>query len=308
MTPIERIAEFAIANGFTKSRGALNVGLVLTRRASADGLPLDPEQQLSPSGGQVRGLSGAAGDAILREHGVTRSIGTEVGRTNRGSIEKMRAYVAFLNKLHESAEIDLGAVESFWVQQFVARFASQPFRIKREAGTSIQKIIHELVAQAEVRQRDSGGAMIAGAMLQHLVGAKLQVALAGKLTVEHHGASVSDAQGRSGDFDLGDAAIHVTAAPGELLLAKCAANIQSGRRPMIVSTARGVAAAEGLADQRGLRERIEFFEIEQFLTTNIQELGLFRATAVTETLREIVSAYNAIIDTCEKDPSLRIDW
>lgn len=308
MTALEdELRVFVERHGFAKTRGALNVGLVITRRAAEGRLPLDPDTLLSPSGGQVAGLNGEAGNRILRDHGVTRSIGTEVGRTNRGSIANMRAYVAFLNEQYARAPLNLASVERFWVDLFKARFASAPFKLRRDAGLAIEFVVRDLLTQAEDRQREAGGAMIVGTMLQHLTGAKLAVALEGRATIHHHGANQNDAgRGRGGDFDLGDAAIHVTATPGETLIRKCRDNLDAAVRPIIVTTARGAQLADLLAGQAGVRERIEVLEIGQFIATNVQELGLFVGRSVATALDRIIDQYNHIVDEHEADPSLKI--
>jgi hypothetical protein len=55
--------------------------------------------------------------------------------------------------------------------------------------------------------------------MQHMVGAKLDCAL-GQGKFEHNSYSTSDQQsGRSGEFFLGDVAIHVATAPGEAVVA-----------------------------------------------------------------------------------------
>lgn len=306
--PVARLAAFAAEQGFTRSRGALNLGLVLTRRAKEEGLPLDPQQQLAASGGQVRGLNGAAGNRILSDYGVTRSIGTEVGRTNRGSVDNMRRYVAFLNDEHVRGDADLDAFERFWVDQFVQRFASQPFRLRRDAGLTVQQIVRDLLAQADARQADAGGAMVTGTVLQHLVGAKLEVALGERLTVKHHSANTSDAQGRGGDFDLGDTVVHVSTTPGEPLLSKCGENVAAGLRPIIVTTEDEVEVATKLARRRGLDERVEIYAAEQFVSVNANELGLFASAKIADTLRAIIERYNSIVEAQETDPSLRIEW
>lgn len=307
MTTLEdKLRSFVAENDFAKTRGALNVGLVMTRRARELGLPLDADAQLSPSRGQVAGLNGEAGNRILRDHGVTRSIGTEVGRTNRGSIAKMRSYVAFLNALPADQQ-DLARIEQFWAELFKARFASAPFKLRREAGLSIEYVVRDLLQQSEERQQESGGAMIVGTMLQHLVGAKLEEALDGRIELRHHAANTNDAgHGRGGDFDIGDTVIHVTATPSEALMRKCADNLRAGARPVIVTTPRGLALADGLASFAGIRAGIELLEIGQFVATNVQELGLFAVVGAAEALERIVERYNAIVDAHEVDPSLRI--
>ncbi len=306
MTKLELLAEFAAENRFLKSRGALNLGLVLTRRAREDGLPLDAAAQLAPSGGQVRGLNGAAGDAILRDYGVTRSIGTEVGRTNRGSLGNMTLYVEFLNE--HAIAADLPEFERYWVDQFIQRFALAPFRLRRQPGASIQSIIRDLLGQADERQRETAGAMIVGTVVQHLVGAKLEAALDGRAMVVHHGANVSDAQGRGGDFDIGDTALHVTLTPGELLIRKCDGNIRAGRRPAIVTVEESVAHARTLASRAGIGDQLEIYAVDQFIALNVSELGLFEGAASIRALHDIVERYNRIIDAHEHDPSLRIAW
>src|SRR5277367_4506906 len=97
--------------------------------------------------------------------------------------------------------------------------------------------------------------------MQHMVGAKLDCALgAGKF--EHNSYSTSDQQsGRSGDFFLGDVAIHVTTSPGEAVIEKCRDNLNDGYRPMLVTLQRGLTVAEGLAANVGLGDRIDIFEM-----------------------------------------------
>jgi uncharacterized protein DUF4928 len=65
--------------------------------------------------------------------------------------------------------------------------------------------------------------------------------------------------------------------------------------------------AEGLAANVGLADRIDVFEIEQFVALNLYELGQFgldgRRTAVTD----LVERYNEIVENVETDPSLKIE-
>lgn len=303
----DQLTRFAADNGFN-TIGALNVALIMTRRARTDGLPLDPEQQLAASGGQVRGLNGTAGNAILADHGVRHRMGTESGRTNRGSPAQMRAYVGFLNGLAGGGALDLELVEAFWVARIVARFEHRPFRIRRQPGASLQFIIADLLDQALQRQKHSAGAMVLGTVMQHLVGAKLEAALGDRLPITHHGATTSDQKGRGGDFDLGDSAIHVTASPNDALLRKCAANLAAGLRPIIVTSEKGVTAAALLAEQNGLADKVDIHAIGQFVATNAVELGRFDGTEILASLRDIIDRYNQIILMVEANPSLCIDW
>ena len=112
--------------------------------------------------------------------------------------------------------------------------------------------------------------------MQHMVGAKLDCAL-GQGQLEHNSFSTSDQQsGRKGDFFVGDVAIHVTTSPGEAVIRRCRENLDDGHRAVLVTRQRGLTVAEGLADNVGLGDRIDVFEIEQFVALNLYETGQVR--------------------------------
>lgn len=77
--------------------GALGTVLVLTRKAKVLGLPFDLDKLLTPGGGQVAGLSGSNINKILATHCVLQKVGTESGRTSRGTPTLAKQYVAFLH-------------------------------------------------------------------------------------------------------------------------------------------------------------------------------------------------------------------
>lgn len=289
-------------------KGSLSVALVVTDFARKNGLPLDPATLLTEGGGQVLGLGKGPVQALLNRHGITKVLAAEGGRTSRGSIGKMREYVAFLNTLADGGATDLDAVEAFWIGLVHEYFAAKPFKVQLDASRSLRTLVRDVLQQAVERQRTTPGMQYAGAVLQHFVGAKLDCAL-GTGTLEHNSFSTSDAQtGRHGDFFIGDVAIHVTTAPGEAVIARCLDNINDGHRPIIVTTARGYATAEGLAANAGLGDRIDVFEVEQFVALNLYELGRFAADGRRVAVSELVTRYNEIIDDAETDPSLKIEF
>ena len=65
--------------------------------------------------------------------------------------------------------------------------------------------------------------------------------------------------------------------------------------------------AEGLAENIGIADRLDVIEFEQFIATNLHELGKFEAEKRRVKVGELVERYNAIVDTFETYPSLRID-
>lgn len=287
-------------------KGPLCVALVITQHARKMGLPLDPDKLLTDAGGQVLGLGKAAVQAVLNRHGITRVLAAEGGRTSRGSISNMREYVGFLNEL--ISPVDLDAIESYWIERVHEFFAAKPFKIRLDASRSLRTLVRDVIVQADERQRNTPGMQYAGAVLQHLVGAKLDCAL-GNGSFEHNSFSTSDAQsGRAGDFFIGDVAVHVTTAPGEAVVERCRDNINDGFRPIIVTTARGLTAAEVLAENAGLGERIDVFEVEQFVALNLYELGKFAADGRRLAVGDLVTRYNEIIEEVETDPSLKIEF
>jgi hypothetical protein len=69
-----------------------------------------------------------------------------------------------------------------------------------------------------------------------------------------------------------------------------------------------VKTAIDLADDVGLSGRVEVWDIQQFLATNINEHSQFDYTARNGKLASIISKYNEIIDAKETDPSLKIEF
>lgn len=302
----EALTEFAAEEGF-RGKGPLSVALVITQFAQKEGFPLRPGRLLAKSGTQVTGLSMHAVQRILKTHSIDKVMSREGGRTSRGSVVKMQKYVAFLNALNEQGPVDLQAVEKFWIERVHEFFAGKPFKIRLDASRSLRSVVKGVIEQAEERQRTTSGTYYAGAVLQHLVGAKLEC-LFGPDTVGHNSFSTADAPSdRVGDFFLGDVALHVTTSPSEALMLRCEDNLNDGLRPMIVTTQRGVPVAQGFAENRGTADRIDVFEIEQFVALNIYELGKFategRRTAVTS----LVARYNQIVEEIETDPSMKIE-
>ncbi len=289
------------------SKGSISLALILTRNAQSKDFPLNHADFLSPSGGQVAGLGGAAVKKILADHGVTRILSNEGGRTSRGNIERMNAYIDVLNRISASGHLDLAAAEKYWVERTLSYFDAQPFTFKLDPARSLRACVRDLLAQAIERQREVSGTMYAGAVMQHLVGAKLDHITDG--AVKHHGVAVADApSSRSGDFLLGDVAVHVTTAPGEALIRKCVANLGSGLRPLIITTEDGVGGAKALAKQVGVDDRLDVIEIEQFIATNVYEWSVFQKDNRPTAVRDIIDRYNRIISECETDPSLRIEF
>ena len=302
----EDLEKFTAQKSF-RGKGPLSVALVVTQHAKTIGLPLDPEKLVTEGGGQVLGLGKGAVQSVLKRHGIERVLASEGGRTSRGSLGNMREYVGFLNDLNRKGKVDLEAIEAFWIERVHEFFAGKPFKIRLDASRSLRNTVRDVIAQAEERQKNTPGMYYAGAVLQHLVGAKLDCAL-GKGHFEHNSFSTADSPGaRAGDFFVGDVAIHVTTSPGEALIERCRENINDGYRPILVTLQRGLLVAEQLANNVGLADRIDIFEIEQFVALNLYELAKFGAQGRKTAVADLVNRYNGIVEQVETDPSLKIE-
>ena len=288
-------------------KGALAVVVHISRHAKENGLPLDADALITEGSGQVLGLGKGAVQRILNDYGITQVLAEEGGRTSRGSIGIMRAYVAFLNELHIKKTAVLEEIEAWWIARVKEHFSAKPFRLRFDAGKSLQAIIQDLLAQAKKRQQESSGMMYQGAVLQHLVGAKLELAMP-EIQIVHNGSSVADAvSDRSGDFVIDDTIIHITTSPGEAVIRKCQRNLDAGAKPIILTVGDGVSVAKGLAGNAGLAGRIDIMDAEQFLAANLHELAFFKTSERLTTLGKLIEAYNRIVSENETDPSLRIE-
>lgn len=218
----------------------------------------------------------------------------------------MESYVDLLNELYREQLLDFRRVEKWWVDRVLEFFASQPIRVKADLSKSMRQIIEDLLDAARERQRECAGTTVVGTVLEHLVGAKLRIALP-ENEIPHKSASSADAPtGGKGDFLLGDTSIHVTVAPAEALLRKCRRNLEEGLRPLVVTTSDGANGIQALAVNEDIAERIDVLEIGQFITVNIYEWIGFNNPDRAPTLERLISTYNTIIDECETDPSLKI--
>jgi Domain of unknown function (DUF4928) len=171
---------------------------------------------------------------------------------------------------------------------------------------SLRANINDLLDQASELQATAGGTNYVGAMLQHLVGAKLDIVL-GKGKLSHHGFSVADhSTDRNADFQMEGVTIHVTTHPTEALVRKCDNNIKAGLKPIIITLAEAVRPAAFILKTFELNDRVDVLDAAQFLTANVYERSLFKTADYKLTLGTLLGRYNEIVAECETDPSLII--
>ena len=91
------------------------------------------------------------------------------------------------------------------------------------------------------------------------------------------------------------------------MIEKCRSNLEQGLHPVIITISDRVTTARNLLEDVGMGSRVEVWDLQQFLSTNVYEHGLFRSSTRGDVLSELIDNYNGIIDEFETDPSLRIE-
>jgi len=292
----------------TATKGPLALLVQLTRTVRTRKFPLKPDDFLTENRGQVAGLGGGNLKKILKEYGITQILAAEGGRTSRGNMGLMEKYIKYLNEWSKKEPIDFDEVEQFWAEQVKEYFRNQPFTLGADTSRTIAASLDELFEQARKRQKQNPGTQYLGAVLQHLVAAKLSTILPMD-KIHIHGASVADSPTeRSGDFVVNNTIIHCTTAPNEPLIQKCKTNIRSGCLPIIITIFDRVKNACDLAKDADISGRIEVWDVQQFLSSNINEHGMFDEQLRTTKLADILERYNQIIEKNETDPSLKIEF
>lgn len=303
----EKLRLFQSENNIV-TKGPLSVVVQITRMVREKEFSLDPSDFKTEKEGQVAGLGGGNLKKILRDHGITQQLSSEGGRTSRGSMGLMIKYVDFLNTWNAEEPVNFDEIEAFWAEQVREYFRNQPFVLTADASKTVGANLDELFDQARKRQKQNPGTQYLGTVLQHLVAAKLCVILP-EDSFEIHGASVADAPtARSGDFVINKTIIHCTTSVGDLLINKCKANIANGFRPVIITIFERVQTALNQIEDAGLSGRIEVWDIQQFLSSNVHEHSLFDEGKQNATLGTIIENYNHIVHEKETDPSLRIEF
>ncbi|CDM88606.1 DUF4928 family protein [Xenorhabdus bovienii] len=286
----------------------MNAGLIVSHMVS-EGLPIDDERLYSEGKSQVRGLSGGTIQKILEQNGETRFFTSEGGRTSRGTVHLAASFRDVLNKLfpiHEKPQ-DIRKVsselEAFFTERVrVDYFDKQRISVDIDSLKPVSFLVTEILKAAADRSDKP-----TGIVLQHLVGAKLQLRFPDeKIGLER--ANTADLQtDREGDFQVGNTAFHVTTAPMEKLVSRCVKNKNEGYRPVILTLESKVQAAKQMAENVNMLDQIAVQSAEIFIGTNIEEIAVYDGDKIKESIAQLIRTYNDRIDRIESDKSLMIE-
>lgn len=150
----------------------------------------------------------------------------------------------------------------------------------------------------------------AGALLQHLVGAKLELRFQGQpVTIAHHSSATADVQtGRLGDFEIGSTVFHVTKRANDGHYRKAKQNADNGRKVYLLTPENVLLGTKNFAEQscQGFSKKVNIFSVEQFLVQNLDELAVFERDNALRQLKILLEKYNELITRYENDQSLKI--
>lgn len=286
----------------------MNAGLVVSQML-ADGLYIDDDRLYSNGKSQVRGLSGTTIARILARHGEKRLFTREGGRTSRGTVLLAASFRDVVNgvDLPEGAEVDPKRVSYDLEKYFVGCVRSDYFDKQRiavdiKADKPVSFIVNDILQAASERSDKP-----TGAVLQHLVGAKLELRFPDE-DIGLDQANAADLQtDREGDFQVGTTAFHVTVAPMEKLVDRCIENKKAGFRPVILTLEGRMQAAKQMAENVGMADSILVQSAEAFIGTNIEEISIYDGDNIREGVARLVRKYNERIEAVEVDKSLMID-
>lgn len=287
-------------------RNIMGAGLHMTEKLRRK-FPFAVEDYRTPKG-QVRGLGGKPVLKILRRHGVDRPLGTEVGRTTRGTLPAVEDLLARWDGIPGTDRLTdeergriADALQAWLIERVKEYFARQRLTFDANPRQPASRTIRAILDAAAERGRGP-----AGAVAQHLVGAKLARRYP-HLSIPNHPATASDAStGRLGDFELGDTVFHVSVQPMPSLFEKLRAVRVRGMRSLVLVRENRVAATQQMAEMEGVPDA-QIEPIERFVGQNLEEMAHFHHQKLAGEMVRLLETYNARVAQVEADQSLQIE-
>lgn len=290
--------------GGLPAQGTIGTALVVLERLRSN-FSLNLEDHRATGGAQIQGVSGRAVADILARFGENRPFLSEGGRTNRGGPTDIAALLSALanTDMASLSADDRDSILTEVTQSFLVRKVEEFHNRERvtfdyDPRSATAAVIRTVLEQARGEGKE-------GEVAQHLVGAKLQLRFPGE-QVDNESATTADLPtGRSGDFQIGQSAFHVTVAPQVGVATRCERNLRDGLRPYLLVPERRLLLARQLVDE--LADQVAVQAIESFIAQNLDELGSFSADGQHQQLAALLLLYNFRVDAVETNKSLLIE-
>lgn len=292
------------AYGDRPAKGTIAAALIVLDRLR-EGCDLRLDAHLAPGGAQIAGMSLPALRRILERFGERREFPSEGGRTNRGNNTPIANMLAALGRGGlETMEAQARGAAIDEMQRFLVTTLDAYYRLERirfdfDARRPVRVLINDILLKA----RDRGQA---GAVAQHLVGAKLAIRFPEK-TIGNFPYSAADEQGgRSGDFQVGNTAFHVTVSPTCGHAERCSRNLRAGLAVFLIVPDSEVGRGRLRVEDEGLTGRVAVESLESFVGQNVSEIAEFSPDRLSHTLGDMLREYNRRVSSVETDGSLLI--
>ena len=293
--------EYRPSDGVQPAPYIICAGLAVLERMRRS-FPLSDDDYVT-SRNQLR-TSGSLIRSILARNSEHRRFLAEGGRTTRGAVtaarnlvDRLHGTAGFVELSGETRIAVIDRMQVWLVHQVALFFDRRKISIEVDLDKPAPQIVAGVLEAAGVN---------AGAVAQHMVGAKLALRFPDN-EVENYSVTTADQQlGRPGDFLVGDTAIHVTVSPTMLVFEKCADNVRDGYRTLLLVPDSRLLAARQMADGVDTKDRVGIMAIESFVGQNIEELGGFVKDSLANNLVELFTKYNERVADVESDRSLQI--
>ncbi|HFC09819.1 MAG TPA: DUF4928 domain-containing protein [Chloroflexi bacterium] len=233
----------------------------------------------------------------------------EGGRTTRSTPAVADKFVDWLKSVFPP-ELDSETAKDY--ADCLELFASEDFEqfMLSQAGISVPKPSPQFPLSEFVQKIIEKAGNKRGAVIHHLVGAKLAIRLGQSDELEPRPYTAADKQiDVPGDYWYRNTAFHVTAAPSGELLKKCQDNLAKGWRVWIITLREGVETARILAKDLDakLAKNIQVVSVPEFVGQNLEEIGAFASDNIAQQAERLLQEYNDRIDKAEDgDPTLKI--
>ena len=236
-------------------------------------------------------------------------IKSEMGRTSGATKASSLDLIQAISSVVESYGVQDGLVHSVvriveagLLDMLDAYHKLGGIEIEYRDSESIQAFVSRLLKAA------SGNS---GAVLQHLVGAKLEIRYADDDTVSisHHRYAAADQQtGRRGDFEIGNTVFHITMSPDEGTIKKALQNAKAGMQAYLLAPSEKYLLMIELAKSvdPDCQKKVNLFSVEQFLVQNLDELAKFDKKGSLMKLCSLLEKYNELVDKHEGDACLKV--
>lgn len=291
--------------GDRPAKGVVAAALVVLERLRTK-CELSLNSHLAEGGAQIAGLNLSSLRKILGRFGESRQFPSEGGRTNRGNNRPIQLLLEALSaadfgRLSEAERLRLiDEFQMYLVESLDAYYSLQRVQFDFDRSNMPRNVIADILVAAHQRNQT-------GAVAQHLVGAKLAIRFP-DIAVGNSPYSAADEQaGRSGDFQIGNTAFHVTVAPNMGHINRCARNVKDGLSAMVLVPDSKLAAARQMLDTDELRNKVVAESLESFIGQNLSELAGFAPAEFADNLANLLAEYNRRVAEVETDESLLIE-